>query len=550
MLSNIKGEQSPVAIYLWRLLRHTNYRIQRAKMGIQTDFPVLDSFFSLPFPFKIASLLVVGIAFRLLWNRFRKELRDIPGPKVAAYTGLWRWLDVRAGQAHKNAIKLHKRYGSLVRIGPNHVSVSDPREINHIYGMKSKYTKTEFYHPIQSIIWKGKAEPHLFTMRDLTVHRESKKILANAYSPTSVLAYEPAVDECITLLLYQIEKLAEEKKPIDLGEWMSYYTFDVIGQLSFSKMFGFLEKGCDVDKIIETIDIVLTYASQCGQLPELHKFLLGNPFLPGGAMNQIVDFALKAINGAASRHTSLRKDGVLDALDIESRGDMLTKWYALNQNGSQWMTTKYLVAHLSANVYGGSDTTSIALRSVLYYLGKNRDKMRKLVEEIDGAAAAGNISQPVSFKEANTHLPYLNAVIKEGMRIHPSAGLMYERYVPSGGDTICGKHIPGGTVVGINPWVTQYDPEVFPDPESFVPERWLDSTEEQLKRMEQSFFNFSAGSRTCLGRHIAMIEISKMIPELLRRFELTLTYPDREWETRNVWLVKQKGVICNITKRS
>ncbi|KAI2778112.1 cytochrome P450 [Daldinia loculata] len=267
-------------------------------------------------------------------------------------------------------------------------------------------------------------------------------------------------------------------------------------------------------------------------------------------MNQVVDFALKAVNGAASRHTSLRKDGELDALDMESRGDMLTKWYALNQNGSKWMTTKDPVAHLSANVYGGSDTTSIALRSIFYYLGKNRDKMRKLVEEIDGAAAAGNLSQPVSFREANTHLPYLNAAIKEGMRIHPSASLIYERYVPPGGDTICGKHIPGGTIVGINPWVTQYDPDVFPDPESFVPERWLDSTEEHLKRTEQSFFNFSAGSRTCLGRHIAMIEMSKMIPELLRRFELTLTYPDREWETRNVWLVKQKGVNYNITKRS
>ncbi|KAI0101193.1 cytochrome P450 [Daldinia grandis] len=519
-------------------------------MEIKTDFAVLDTFFPLLFPLIIASVLVTGITFRILWNRFRKDLRDIPGPRAAAYTGLWRLLDVRTGQAHKHAIKLHRKYGPLVRIGPNHVSVSDPREINHIYGLKSKYIKTEFYHPMHSIIWEGKAEPHLFSMRDPTVHRESKKVLGNAYSPTSLLAYEPAIDECINLLLYQIEKLASEKKPIDFGEWISYYTFDVIGQLSFSKMFGFLEKGSDVDGIIETIDTVLTYASQCGQIPELHKFLRGNPLLSGGAMNQIVDFALKAVNGAAGRETSLRKEGEMDGLDIKSRGDMLTKWYALNQSGSQLMTTKHLVAHLSANVYGGSDTTSIALRSIFYHLGKNMDKMRKLVDEIDSMAAAGNLSQPVSFKEANTHLPYLNAVIKEGMRIHPSAGLIYERYVPSGGDTICGKYISGGTIVGISPWVTQYDPAVFPNPESFIPERWLDSTEEQLKQMEQSFFNFGVGARSCIGRHIAMIEMSKMVPEMLRRFELALTYPDREWKTKNVWLVKQEGLICDVTKRS
>ncbi|KAI1483449.1 cytochrome P450 [Daldinia eschscholtzii] len=506
--------------------------------------------FSLPLSLTVASLLVFGIVSRLLWNRFRKDLRDIPGPKIAAYTGLWRWLDVRSGQAHKTHIKLHRKYGSLVRIGPNHVSISDPREINHIYGPKSKYIKTGFYHPIQSVMWEGEAVPHLFTTIDPTFHRESKKLLTNAYSPTSLLAYEPAIDECVNLLLYKIDGLVSEGKPIDLGSWMSYYTFDVIGQLSFSKMFGFLEKGTDVDGILETIDAVLEYISQCGQIPEMHKFLLGNPLLPGGSMNQIVDFALKAVNDVAGRDIALRKGGKINNSDIESKGDMLTKWYAINQNGSKYMATKNLVTHLSANVYGGSDTTSIALRSIFYYLGKNMDKMRKLVKEIDDAAAAGKLSQPVSFKEANTHLPYLNAVIKEAMRIHPSAGLIYERFVPAGGDTICGKHIAEGTVVGINPWVTQYDPEVFPDPESFIPERWLDSTEEQLKQMEQSFFNFSAGSRTCIGRHIAMIEISKMVPELLRRFDVSLTYPDREWKVRNVWLVKQTGVICNITKRS
>ncbi|KAI1801715.1 cytochrome P450 [Daldinia bambusicola] len=519
-------------------------------MEIKNTSSILATLASLPLPLAIASLLVIGIASRLLYNRFRKDLRDIPGPTAAAYTGLWRLLDVRGGQAHKTHIKLHRKHGSLVRIGPNHVSVSDPREINHIYGPKSQYTKTGFYHPTQSVMWEGEAVPHLFTTVDLAFHRESKKLLTNAFSPTSLLAYEPAIDECVSLLLYRLEGLANEGKPINLGSWMSYYTFDVIGQLSFSKMFGFLEKGCDVDGILETIEAVLTYISQCGQIPEMHKFLMGNPLLPGGSMNQVVDFALKAVNEVAGRDIALRKGGNIGVSDIESKGDMLTKWYAINQSGSKWMATKNLVTHLAANVYGGSDTTSIALRSLFYYLGKNTDKMRKLVKEIDDAAAAGKLSQPVTFKEANTHLPYLNAAIKEAMRIHPSAGLIYERFVPAGGDTICGKHIAGGTVVGINPWVTQYDPKVYPNPESFLPERWLDSTEEELKRMEQSFFNFSAGSRTCIGRHIATIEISKMVPELLRRFDVALTYPDREWETKNIWLVMQTGVICNLTKRS
>lgn len=87
-------------------------------------------------------VLLVGLIFlSLLRNKFRSGLRSIPGPSLAAYTALWRYRDVRKGQAHKTAIDLHRKYGSLVRIGPNHVSVSDPREIKKIYGLKSGYTK-------------------------------------------------------------------------------------------------------------------------------------------------------------------------------------------------------------------------------------------------------------------------------------------------------------------------------------------------------------------------------------------------------------------------
>jgi hypothetical protein len=92
-------------------------------------------------PSTILGLLVGLIVVGLLRNKFRPGLGSIPGPSLAAYTGLWRYHDVRKGQAHKTAINLHRKYGKLVRIGPNHVSVSDPLEIKKIYGLKSGYTK-------------------------------------------------------------------------------------------------------------------------------------------------------------------------------------------------------------------------------------------------------------------------------------------------------------------------------------------------------------------------------------------------------------------------
>lgn len=92
-------------------------------------------------PLNLSLFAVAVFALHSIKNKFRRGLRTLPGPTLAAYSGLWRYLDVRSGQAHKTAINLHRKHGSLVRIGPNHVSISDPREIKKIYGLKSGYTK-------------------------------------------------------------------------------------------------------------------------------------------------------------------------------------------------------------------------------------------------------------------------------------------------------------------------------------------------------------------------------------------------------------------------
>ena len=86
-------------------------------------------------------LLCVFIVIYLLRNKFRPGLLTIPGPAVAAYTNLWRVYSVFNGHAHLDAIELHKKYGTLVRIGPNHVSVSDPSYVPVFYGIKEDYTK-------------------------------------------------------------------------------------------------------------------------------------------------------------------------------------------------------------------------------------------------------------------------------------------------------------------------------------------------------------------------------------------------------------------------
>jgi cytochrome P450 len=204
----------------------------------------------------------------------------------------------------------------------------------------------------------------------------------------------------------------------------------------------------------------------------------------------------------------------------------------------------------SANVFAGSDTTAIAMRAVVYFLCRHPEKKEKLVAEIDNKYAAGKLSEPITYRESVEELPYLQAVMKESMRLHPSVGLLLERYVPPEGVTLNNHFLPGGTIVGINAWVVHRDPVIFPAPEEFRPERWLNATPQQLKVMEQTTFQFGAGSRVCLGKWMSLIEMSKVLPQLFTEFEVELAEPEKEWIVQNVWFVQQSGVICKLVPRT
>jgi cytochrome P450 len=399
---------------------------------------------------------------------------------------------------------------------------------------------------------------NLFSTRDEGFHRGQKKPVANAYSMTNLLELEPAVDSCTEIFITQLRKFADKKKTVDLGAWLQYYAFDVVGEFSFAKKLGFLQEGKDVDGMMEAIEGMLVYASLCGQVPEAHPLLLGNPLFPillpsMETWNQVLNFTLKAVNS----RSSLQRDGELHKVksangeydEAQNGKDMLSRWSTIHEIDPEKMSTRDVIVHLSTNVFAGSDTTAIALRAIVYFLIRNPEKMAKVREELDRADREGKLSEFISYRETTAHLPYLGAVIKESMRLHPSVGLILERHVPAGGATICGRHIPEGTIVGINAWVLHHDPKVFPEPEAFIPERWLDSSAAKLKEMEQSYFVFGAGSRTCIGKNISLMEMHKIVPQLLREFDIQLHEPKKTWKTRNVWFVQQEGLEVDLVRR-
>lgn len=137
-----------------------------------------------------------------------------------------------------------------------------------------------------------------------------------------------------------------------------------------------------------------------------------------------------------------------------------------------------------------------------------------------------------------------------------------ERIVPPSGAEIAGHHIPGGTIVGCSAWVIHRLPSIFgEDVDVFRPERWLPSTtstsseteieaeKERIKTMKAHMLQFGMGSRTCIGKNISLLEVYKCVPSVLRRFEVRLEDPSREWTLHNCWFVKQLDFITKFERR-
>jgi cytochrome P450 len=438
-------------------------------------------------PWLIAAASITYLLIRLIATKYRHDLRNIPGTFLASFSNLDRIWSCAKGDQMDYHISLHAKYGRLVRVGPNHVSVADGKAIQQLYSISTKFTKSDFYAMFDIKTPAGVAST-TFSVRDESEHKAKKRPVANAFSMSTMRELEPMNDACSEILARKLQERVGEE--IDLGTWLHWYAFDVISSITFSNRLGFMEEEKDVENIIEAIEGRLVYNSIVGQAPWLHNYLFGNSLvsylanaIPAVAvMNSskfIVSFAAKQLQRYQGKEAGSNE-----------LPDMLDRFKRF-KDGAQVMSDSELLSHAVSNIFAGSDTTAASLRAIFYYLCRTPSAHKKVLTELDEAIQEGKLSDPVTFAEAQ-ELKYFQAVVKEALRMHPAVGLLLERVVPRGGAEVGGVWLAGGTVVGINPWVAARDKEVYgEDSGTFRPERWLDADEQELKAMERNFLAVS-----------------------------------------------------------
>lgn len=313
--------------------------------------------------------------------------------------------------------------------------------------------------------------------------------------------YEPFVDQGADLFEQRLRAMAERKAIVDMRHWFQCYAFDIIGSITYGKRFGFLDEGEDVESLMSVLDGHLTYASLAGLTPSLHPllFALRNRWAgkKGSGRQYLLRFSLQQMQEHQDDTTKFD-----DSEDHDGPQAFLSKFLSKNSDDPTKFTQAHIVASCISNIVAGSDTTAISLSAILYHLLRTRRCLERLRVEIETFRSEGQLSDRPTFKETQ-QMPYLQAVIKEALRVHPATGLPLERVVPHGGAEIAGRHFREGSIVGVNTWVEHRNPIVFgDDADVFRPERWLIDDAETLSLMNRHFMPVSCDNSHAAQRRI------------------------------------------------
>lgn len=405
-----------------------------------------------------AGLIAVSVRLiHVLYNISTSPLRDIPGPFAARFTRLWYLRSIWKGQAHWDDIALHRKYAQngnfyapIVRVGPNMYSITRPEKV--VYGISSKMEKSPWYEG-----WKHPSPDRwsVFSDRNITRHAETRRKFQSMYSMSSLLHYEAYAETAQDVFRQRLIEMTQQTQRVNMHHWLQCYAFDVIGNITYGRRFGFLDEGKDVEHMMASLEASMVYSSlvgvYCWAHPTLFKIMENIPGSGAAGRAYIMRFVRKQIAEREAKRAEDEKKGAT-AHKLDAPRDFLDLAMDAEEDPEKGMT-KYNVFMMGmSNVIAGSDTTAVSLSSVLYHLLKYPRTMALLRAEFDQAITDGRMTPDrLTFKESQS-LPYLQACIKEGLRLCSATGLPLFRVVPAGGVEIDGKFFPEGTEIGVHIW--------------------------------------------------------------------------------------------------
>ncbi|KAH7140318.1 cytochrome P450 [Dactylonectria estremocensis] len=434
-------------------------------------------------PLLVTAALVVCI---IIIRRVRSPLTSLPGPTLGRLTS-WqlKYYELR-GKRTEYVHKLHRKYGNAVQIAPNEAVFSSLEAMKEIYLSKgSGYDKSHFYHLFSEFGLRT-----MFSTKDKENHSKRRRIIADRYANSNVMrdASLHGLQERSQNFIKVCTQLPNQE--MDVYVYLHCYAFDCVTHHLFHPHGS--------DSILQQRDEKIMREVSFDS--NLARRLLG-------LYSPVLDILLNSGVFIKLSGAPLSQKLVLDGVNRGGVADFTL--VSRLQESKFGLGSIDIASECMDHMIAGIETTGDALCFLMWQLSqpgyeKVQERLRAEFLENEG----------VSFEQ----LPYLEAVVKEGLRMFPSIPMSLPRCVPSGGREVDGFWLPAGTIVSCQPYsMHRMDESVFPDPEAFKPERWLE--EEGLAEKNRLFFAFSNGGRACIGRHLATAEMKTLLRDIYSKYK-------------------------------
>ncbi|KAL2877153.1 hypothetical protein SGCOL_007546 [Colletotrichum sp. CLE4] len=426
---------------------------------------------------------------------------------------------------------LHEKYGTVVRISPYQVAISDPDGFVAIHRIGSGFLKSPWY---EEFVGDSGIGVGVFATVDPVKHAAMRKLFSRAFSATSLRQNcEVVVREKVAKAVQRIKGEALHGS-VDILHWLILMTSDVVGQLCFGESFELLESG-KKNEYIETFQMVGVGSFLKHELPWLYSI---SQYIPVKSFQRMLNAgnSIHQYGGRAVENLKRHRD---------NKSNLFATALAESDAGEKFqLSEKYIQIEASNLIFAGADTTASTLTYLVWAVLKKPDLQARLEAEV---AAVDEINL---FNDAFLEkLPLLNAVIDETLRLYGSIPSNLPRVVPPKGAKLGGYDIPGGLEVETQAYTLHRDGNVFPNPLEFDESRWIDPTV-LTPYQKSSFCPFGAGARICIGQHLARMELRMGAAVLFNKcpgLKLSSSTTDAMMEMENFFVVAPIGHRCDVT---
>ncbi|TEB40175.1 cytochrome P450 [Coprinellus micaceus] len=486
---------------------------------------------------------------RVFW---RSPLDNLPGPPGGSFLAghFNRVFTVDAWDYHKH---LAMTYGSVVKLrgvfGAKALFVYDPKALHHIF-IKDQhiFDKTEGFAIAAGLVW---GEGLFATSGEQ--HRKQGKMLSSVFSGARMRNMVPTFyDVTHKLRDTFLAKVSTSPKEIDVLDWMSRTTLELIGQSNLGYTFESLaedskehtytrelKKFPDIyAQLTPAREYVLPWVYNIGT-PAFRRWVVDHiPWKPLRELRDIADVMKATSNdiiGPKQRAMQEGNEAVAD--QVRGGDDFLNVLLRENMkaSGDDRLTDEELLGQVSTLTHAAMDTTSSAVSRVLWLLSHNVDAQNKLREEIRQAHDMCG-GDRLGYDEL-VSLPFLDAVCRETLRLHPPAPttvretredviLPFSKPVRGiDGSEMYDVLVPKGTMVFPSFLSSNCDPDLWgPDSYEWKPERWIEGlpssvTDAKLPGVDSHLMTFSGGKSACIGFKLAQLEMKVVLCVLLDKFK-------------------------------